>query len=255
MGGYRLNKKRKTNWEENYQMLWCFIEENGRMPSRKETYCNHNIGSWYAQQKTKSKNTDYPKEYKEKLDAVVKVELEYKNQKWEKDYQLLCQFIEEYGRLPMCVEEYKGENIGKWFQYQKQKMNMLSYPEEYRTKIEQLSLTIADIYWEEQYQMLEKFIETHGHLPKDDEKYEKVRVGRWYEYQRRHSMDINYPEWRREKIEKLNIYPTVEDICWEKHFCVLQKFIEAYGRLPLANETYENEKIGRWYHYIANRFD
>ena len=240
---------KNQKWEKNYQVLCQFIKEYGRPPSAKETYCDCKIGSWYVQQKTNLKKTNYPKEHKEKLDAVVKQELEYKNDEWEKSYQLLCQFIEEYGRLPIAKEQYDGKNIATWYHYQKQNLNMVNYPKEHRTKIEQLSTcpTTADYQWEQQYQMLEKFVEAFGRLPMEGEVYENVLIGRWYQYHRHKSKDIDYPEWRRKKIEEINTHPTIADTKWGQCYQLLENFIKAYGRLPMAEEIYEGVYIGYWY--------
>ena len=76
-----LNKQREEAWERNYRLLCQFIEAYERLPKVRECYKGKAIGSWYAQQKTKLKNTEYPAEYKDRLATVVKEELEYKNYK------------------------------------------------------------------------------------------------------------------------------------------------------------------------------
>ena len=50
--------------------MCAFVSEYGRLPHAKEQYQGVAIGQWYATQKSKVKNDDYPPERKSKIERI-----------------------------------------------------------------------------------------------------------------------------------------------------------------------------------------
>lgn len=52
------------------------------------------------------------------------------DEKWEQTFLLLQDFVKEHGRFPTARESYQGVNIGRWYVYQRNKMQSSTLPPE-----------------------------------------------------------------------------------------------------------------------------
>ena len=60
------------------------------------------------------------------------------DEKWEQTFLLLQDFVKEYGRFPTARESYQGVNIGRWYVYQRNKMQSSTLPPEQQEKLDAL---------------------------------------------------------------------------------------------------------------------
>ena len=100
-----------------------------------------------------------------------------------------------------------------------------------------------DVLWEIQFDLLKKFRQENGRWPKFHEKYDGYSLGRWY-YKQKQLAKSDNPSYR-ERIDMLLSIDALERT-WEQYFALLTRFIDAFGRLPSATETWEDCKIGAW---------
>lgn len=106
-----------SDWEINFKILKEFKEEYGRFPKNNETYKGFNIGDYVSNLRNRysDDNRSIKKELVEALEEIG-FNLLFDNRKttWAKNFQILKEFKEVYGRLPHNNEDYKGVNIGIW---------------------------------------------------------------------------------------------------------------------------------------------
>ncbi len=106
-----------TDWEINFKILKEFKEEYGRFPNYNETYKGFNIGDYVSNLRNRytDDNRSIKKELVEALEEIgFNLLFDIRKATWDKNFQILKDFKEEYGRLPHNNEKYKGVNIGKW---------------------------------------------------------------------------------------------------------------------------------------------
>jgi len=121
-------------WNIKKDLFFEFVEKNNRLPIKRESYKNINIGMWYQTQKGKINDTESDIYKQLSVNLIIKDNLdEYlKNKEMNKDklkltfdelLNLLSEFVEKNNRCPMNRESYKNWNIGTWYQHQKKKIN------------------------------------------------------------------------------------------------------------------------------------
>jgi hypothetical protein len=122
----------KLSWSEIYDLLTKYIIDNGNVPTQKVVYHGIKIGRWLNTQKCSIQSTSDDLYHKLSLNPVIKKDinttLEKKMRKlsWDKWYDLLRKYVEEYGNLPVAIQEYHGYKIGSWYRSQKTRKLKLS---------------------------------------------------------------------------------------------------------------------------------
>lgn len=140
---YLINKeknkdKNQLSWDEKKNILFKFCNKNKRVTINKEKIENENIGMWFQDQKKKINSSNEEVYIKLSENEYLKTSLdEYlinkeKNKdkiilSWDEKKELLFNFSNNHQRVPKNNEEYKNENIGRWLQTQKEKMNEEKY--------------------------------------------------------------------------------------------------------------------------------
>lgn len=106
-----------NDWGINFRILKEFKEEYGRFPKNNETYKGFNIGSYVSNLRNRysDDNRCIKKELVEALEEIgFNLLFDDRKTTWDKNFQILKEFKEEYGRLPHNDEDYKGVKIGIW---------------------------------------------------------------------------------------------------------------------------------------------
>ena len=210
-------------WEERYLILKKFIQEFNRLPHPEECYLNVFIGKWLTKQCTNNVLVQHP-EYIEPLKAVgvlphnitfddikkgsvdnsqgniqeYRTELKKLSnlERWEQHYQMTVEFFRTYERLPKRKEKYQGLLVGEWVFKQRaelrEKDGVSSLKKEQLKKLKEIY--IYKPTWETKYQLVVKFKEEYGRLPKYDEKYGSYSIGRWLADQMRDISSMKDPE-------------------------------------------------------------
>lgn len=236
----------EEKWESAFSLLKQFIDENQRFPAFNEVYQDFRLGQWCEYQKRRAQRPDFPPNRFIKLKEIGLLDNTRAN-RWEHSFQLLQDFVSEFGRLPTAREKYQGEGIGSWLSIQKKMSTRDSYPPERHQKLTDLGVfLIQPELWDERFQLVKTFVETKGRLPRQHESYEGIAIGHWCSAQRERAKDPSFSPDKREKLRDLGILNNRFHDKWEESFQALAGFVSEFHRLPMTKEVYNGFKIGSW---------
>lgn len=182
----------------------------------------------------------------------------YENElRWKRNFNLVKEFKEEYGRLPYTKEEYKGVKLGSWLRNQKARLSNRSIKME---MLESIGFDFGSLYdklWDKHIKLLKEFKEEYGRLPYNDEIYRGVAIGAWvcsvrftYNNPDSDNISIRLNENRIKQLEEMDF----QFADWKSKFELLKEFKEEYGRFPYRREEYKGVKIGLYVYNIRYRY-
>jgi hypothetical protein len=218
------NKDKDKNilsFNESKNLLFKYCCEFSKFPSSNIVYEKQNIGMWFqCQKKYINLNNDNDNVYKILSEnEIVKKELDRylinKNKNKDKNIlsfdeykELLFKYCYEFNKVPCSVEVYEKQKIGKWFQYQKSKINsnidgfykILSENEIVKKDLERYLINKdknkdkIKLSFNESKDLLFKYCNEFNKVPRMKEIYEKQNIGMWFDHQknRNNSNGINY---------------------------------------------------------------
>ena len=239
LGDWNISKKEidEQRWNENYEKLKEFVEENGRFPTQKEP-----CGSWLSTQRLSYRKGKLSEERKAKLDDLGDWNISQKEideQRWNENYEKLKEFVEENGRFPIY-----NESCGVWLNHQRTCYRERKLSKERKAKLDKLGNgdwlnpkeTIYDRLWNENYEKLKEFMNENHRFPTQNEP-----CGKWLNEQR-----VVYRKGKlsKEREAKLNLLgnwlnPQKEkdQQIWNERYEELKKFVKKEGRFPTSKEV------------------
>lgn len=177
---------------------------------------------------------------------------------WEKNFDLLTEYIAVTGVFPKIDTSYKDRRIGKWLMNQRYLFKRGKLDEERFKKLEELDfLNVKNkpknkkVYkheiWDEKFDLYCQFLKEYERQPKYHEVYKDVKIGIWYASQRRdYIKDKLHPD-RYEKLKETGFFEHEEQrATWEKRYALLLEFLDKYNRFPKQQEVFKEFKIGTW---------
>ena len=117
-----LEIKNDIKWNENFILLRKFIMEFDRFPKNKEIYKEVKLGCWCDRQRQGYKGNINYSLSQERIDLLNSIGFiwDANEELWTNTFNLLKEFVEEFGRFPVWNEKYKNINIGNWCVSQRQ---------------------------------------------------------------------------------------------------------------------------------------
>ncbi len=270
-----IGESRILGFDYKMNLLFKYCNENKCTPKKGERYENYNIAMWLSDQKKKINNVDdelYKKlsanEYiKNNLNEYLKY-LEINEGKIKLEFsewlQLLFKYCDENKCVPQARTKYENQNIGKWFLYQRDKINnaddelykTLSVNEhikilldEYIKHIEEKE-DLVKLSQEQYQQLLFTYCDENKCIPEFKIKYENQDIGKWLrnqKYKINSIDDILYKNLSKNVYVKkhLDEYLNANNK-WNESQQLLFKFCNENKRVPQCREKYEDYSIGVW---------
>lgn len=204
--------KIKYNYEEKIEALLEYVKEEKKVPQKKSTHENINIGIFLINLKTKLKSKDdeiYKKLsknniLKENLDEYLDTKKKKESKNIEKlskneKINLLIEFVEKNKRLPKRTEEYKNINICGFLNTCKSKINSTNDDLYKKLSKNQILKKCVDKYltskelnknkeilsFNEILSLLNEFIKKYNRNPTSKEAYKNVNIGIWLDNQKK----------------------------------------------------------------------
>jgi superfamily II DNA or RNA helicase len=239
------------NWDDNYNLLVDYINENWALPIAKEIYNDVNIGNWVSMQRDNYKQNKLSNEQIEKLESLLDWSWNPHNDAWNDNYNLLKDFIEINNHLPKTDEIYKDIKIGSWLHIQRQNIKQCKLSQdraELIKSVKYFTMCERDDTWNSTFNLLNEYVDLYNKLPKHNEIYKNINIGDWITTQRVKYKNNKLSQDRIKKIESLEdwIWFTDYDNIWNTNYNSLKKYVETYNKIPVQKCVYNNIKIGIW---------
>lgn len=175
--------------------------------------------------------------------------------KWEEKFNLLKEYLEEYGKLPPTgYTIYKGVDIGHWCSKQRHLFKGKSKRTLTSDRIAKLNSInfVWDVniaYWDSVFELLKEYLEEFGEFPKQDTIYKGVRIGAWcndqrQKYKNNHKRG-NLTEYKINKLDSINFVWDIADNSWNTYFELVKEYKEKYGKIK-KDTIYKGYNIGSW---------
>ena len=264
-------------WNKNFELLKEYvikevrqkenknkkrIYKNSYLPNGTVKYKNVSIGSWCNTLRMK----------KETLTKIQIKKLESihgwfwdREEKWNKCYNLLKEYISLGNDLPHGNIIYKKYTIGRWCSTQRRFYDKLT--DARKIKLELIKgwawnkdiLNKKDKIWDKHFELVKEYyslgqpngIIKRNTLGRQKEIliYKNIDIGSWCIKQR---TDFNRkrPTCTEQHIQKLESIPTWTwghlDYLWNETYKILKEYIKKNNKLPIQTEKYKTYNIGSW---------
>jgi len=198
---------------------------------------------------------DYVRDIRALLDDIYNTF----EQSWDVTFDMLCEFVNEFGRFPCFKEEYKSYRLGDWCINQRTMYNRNQLSPYKIQSLEKIGFpwNVIDDLWNRKYNVLKKFKEENGRfiILSDTYKDDKIEdVYRWCTTQRKMYKEGKMSEERINKLKdigfELSVLTTEER--WERTYEKVKSFYDENHRFPLKNDI-ENGKINIKYSWITTQ--
>ncbi|MBD3797461.1 MAG: DEAD/DEAH box helicase family protein [Campylobacterales bacterium] len=104
-----------SSWDKYYELLKEYYEEFGKLPAKSTIYKDFKLGIWLNTQRSFLANNTLLKNKIKRLDDVDPTWKMSKHElAWNRNYELLKEYYDEFNCLPTQSTKYKGVNIGRW---------------------------------------------------------------------------------------------------------------------------------------------
>lgn len=221
--------RRYEEWERKFRLSEKFIREFGRMPLVREKYDGECLYRWLILEKIKYMNGKMTQETVERFRKIgvdiahfsARPKIDQKkppavktkaaihlpvDEIFEKELNLLKQFIEMYDRFPEPEEQFDHYPIGKtcekWRrQYRNKQISEKRVKE--LTKID-FPWTATELKWRKNYLLLQDFLKKYNRFPFAGEVYYDLAIGTWLYHQRQLFRKGKLTEKHLQLLEKLD---------------------------------------------------
>jgi hypothetical protein len=282
--------KESFSFDETFEIFKDYIKKNDKIPIKTEKYKNINIGRWWGTQKSKINSVD-DKLYKTlSTDKIIKTNLDkyLKDKKsnetkedldYDEKLKALFDYVEKEDITPSKKCSYNNVNVGYLLVNLKTKLDSKE-DEVYKTlsKNNKLKINLDEyllgkeknkdkkrLSFDENFDLLTKFIDKNDRLPTCTEKFKDVGTGNWYQHQKKLIDSENneiYKKLSKNKIVKENLDKYLKDkkgnnkhLPFEKNFEILVDFIKENKKMPTCEEKQNNVSIGMWYKHQKRKIN
>jgi hypothetical protein len=256
------------SWNNNLQLLKNFIDINKKKPSNVSIIENEKIlGNWLSTQQTNYKsNKQIMKEenIRKKYEEFIENYKQYfvsNYELWNKNLQLLKDFIDTNKKTPSTISKISNEKIlGIWLSGQLRSYKNNEYimkediiKKKYEEFIENYKqyLLSNDEIWDNNLQLSKDFIDIYKKRPSTKSKISNEKIlGEWLSTQQKNyknneyiMKDENIKEKYEEFIEDYKQYFISNDELWKNNLLLLKNFIDINNKKPSTISKIYNEKI------------
>ena len=141
--GWTWGKSRKTKpleWDEIFEILKNYVDENHSIPTESTQYKNVNIGSWISTQRANHTKGKLSEEREKKLEAIDGwtwgESRKTKPLEWDEILEILKNYVDENHSIPTVTTQYKNVKSGRWINTQRQRHTKGKLSEEREKKLE-----------------------------------------------------------------------------------------------------------------------
>ena len=232
-----LDIKATYGWDEIFEIVKKFKEENDRFPTQKEPG-----GQWLSRQRHAYTKNTLSEDRIKKLDSLGDWNPDYNkilDEQWDENFEIVKKFKEEKSRFPT-----QKESGGQWLNTQKTAYKKGKLSEDRIKKLDGLGDwnpnqgKNQDDMWEENYEIVKRFKEENKRFPT-----QKEPGGNWLHTQRTAYKNGKLSKDRIKKLDSLGEWHSPNDTKWDENYEIVKKFKEEKSRFPT-----QKEPGGQWLH-------
>ncbi len=254
-------------WDENFHNLKSYLDKYGKYPTaadaKKDEFTNK-IYRWMLYQRKYYKLGKLSSDRIKKMESIrfvwdAKIDL------WNKQFELLKEFVALNHKPPNAKDKINGSGIGQWYLKQKNLIKTGKLDPQLSDKIKKLNILEINNYdayndsiWQKNYDILKQFINKFHRSPYTDETFCGVKIYQWIIQQR-----IRYSEGKlnQEYIDKFTEIGI--DIAsftsgkeqpkpaWMSSYLEYRKFLDKMQRQPSTKD----KKLYRWQIQMRKRYE
>ena len=212
--GCKMNINSTVKWEYRFQQLKDFVAENGRFPENADALNDKEIRALMTWINTQRRYYTNDKLSDEKINALEDIGFVWNinDVHWNEMYEILVEFVQEYGRLPKRDDRYKDTAIGVWTtaQIRKTKPNSrMKLSDAQKEKLLQLGVNFEDSKymqtWMKSYTLYIEYKNAFNEEPAQKKRYKGRDIGTWMYNQKTYLKNGTLPEDRVELLAKIGI--------------------------------------------------
>jgi len=98
--------------------------------------------------------------------------------------------------------------------------------------------------WSDKYILLQEYIKEYNKIPKCDEIYKDIKIGKFISHQREYYKKNILDNERIKKLEEINKWLWEKIDTWSDNYELLINFVKENNRIPSSIEKYKDIKIG-----------
>jgi hypothetical protein len=201
----------ETRWLQFLGHLTAYAAQHGdAMVPQRYVVEGCRLGQWVTVQRVAYVKGSLRLDRQRLLSDVPGWSWHARNERWERNYELLLQYAEKNGnaRVPQSYQ-VSGVKLGVWIGEQRGAFNRGTISAERRNLLENLpgwAWNPHDEKWEQGYERTEAFIREHGHarVPVAHVDEDGYQLGTWVANQRRKYARNELPDGRIVRLEKLH---------------------------------------------------
>jgi superfamily II DNA or RNA helicase len=254
----------EENWNAAFEQLENITKKLGHFPKMGElTGEFKSLYFWISAQRTAFRNGTLTDEHKEKLLSIGCKLNPNVAEMWNLRYNQLKDFVEKNGRFPTYADKKQSEDLKlvyTWINSQKKKIRTGSLTDEQLEKLEAIGFTRNkfDDAWNQNFEILQKFIAEYNHLPYRQDTYDGFSIGVWFNTQINKKDDGSLSAERAEKfdkiIERFSAKKTKYAVQWDETFEKLSAFVAENGMPKYVPENKDELALYKWIYAQRAKF-
>lgn len=251
--GFIFDNLLDKRWHESFELYKQFKAEFGCEPQEKDFYQGVSIGRWCGRQKENYINGQLNSEREILLREAGFVFDDLLDKRWYEKFNLYKQFKAEYNREPKAIEKYKNVNLGAWCIIQRTNYYNGDLSKEREDLLRKAGFDFesqSDKFknqWNNTFKLYKRFKLEFGREPKDRELYQGIKLGDWYQNQKKDYKNGELSKEREQMLREAGCqFKTSHDSRWNDCYLLYKRFKAEFGREPKQKETYHDLKIGYW---------
>lgn len=241
---------RDGRWEEVFETMKQFIEENGHTRISNSTP----LGRWIVKQRSRDDDGTLPTDYRNRLNEIPEWTWDPKADQWEESFSRLLRYVDDKGDASVPKEcTFDGYPLGAWAAKQRDRRARGVLRPEREQRLEELpgwSWAVKADQWELAFRLLMEYVKANGDARvRAPHEVGGFRLGRWVIKQRAWRVKGSLRPDREKRLGDLPGWSwNVGDDQWEEGFGHLLAYVTVNGhaRIPAAFKTEDGYRLGQW---------
>eukprot|EP00592_Proboscia_alata_P014320 CAMPEP_0194392996 /NCGR_PEP_ID=MMETSP0174-20130528/123050_1 /TAXON_ID=216777 /ORGANISM="Proboscia alata, Strain PI-D3" /LENGTH=370 /DNA_ID=CAMNT_0039188627 /DNA_START=594 /DNA_END=1704 /DNA_ORIENTATION=+ len=267
--GFEWECYKNQSWERSYEEIVNFVQEFGHTKVPQKFPQNPSLGGWVFNQrksyKGHLKGDPSSSMTADRIRRLNKVGFEwecYKNQSWERSYDEIVNFVQEFGHTKVPQKFPQNPSLGGWVFNQRKsyKGHLKGFVNIDENRIQLLKNVNAEPEgrrlqpWERRYEELLSFVKGFGHAKVPQKFPQNPSLGTWVFNQRqsykRYLKGDSSSKMTADRILRLNKV-CFEWECrhrqpWERSYEELVSFVQEFGHARVSRKIPQNPSLGAW---------